>query len=41
MFMWMKMPLNDLIEAEKVEIEAFLEELQKNNFDQQSKLMLR
>lgn len=25
MFMWMKMPLNDLIEAEKVEIEAFLE----------------
>ena len=41
MFMWMKLPLNDLIEEEKIEIEGFMKELQKNNFDQQSKLLLR
>jgi hypothetical protein len=41
MFMWMKMPLNDLIEDEKVKIESFMKEVIENNFDQQSKLLLR
>lgn len=36
MFMWMKLPLNDLIEEEKAKIEAFMKEIQENNFDQQT-----
>jgi len=34
--MWMKLPLNDLIEEEKAKIEAFMKEIQENNFDQQT-----
>ncbi len=39
MFMWMKEPLNDLIEEEKERIEEFMKEIQENNFDQQTKLL--
>ena len=39
MFMWMKMPLNDLIEEEKLRIEDFMKEIQENNFDQQTQLL--
>lgn len=41
MFMWMKLPLNDMIEEEKQRIERFMEELQDNNYDQQSRLLLK
>ncbi len=40
MFMWMKLPLNDLIEIEKKLIEDFMKDIQKNNFDQQSRIFL-
>lgn len=37
--MWMKIPLNDLIENEKSKIEQFMAEIQENNFDQQTQLL--
>ena len=37
--MWMKMPLNDMIETEKQEIETFMKEILTNNFDQQTQLL--
>lgn len=40
MFMWMKLPLNDLIEIEKKLIQDFMKDIQKNNFDQQSRIFL-
>lgn len=39
MFMWMKFPLNDLIENEKAKIEKFMSEIQENNFEQQTELL--
>ena len=41
MFMWMKIPLNDMIEAEKVNIKKFMDEILANNFDQQTILLKR
>jgi hypothetical protein len=41
MFMWMKLPLNDMIEEEKRKIETFMREVEQNNYDQQSKLLLK
>ena len=41
MFMWMKMPLNDMMEREKKKIEDFMKEVTEHNFDQQSLLLLK
>jgi hypothetical protein len=39
--MWMKMPLNDLMEEEKRRIEEFMKEITEHNFDQQSLLLIK
>ena len=41
MFMWMKVPLNDMMEAEKKRIEKFMKEVTEQNFDQQSLLLIK
>ena len=41
MFMWMKQPLNDMIEQEKFHIEEFMKGIESNNYDQQAQLLLR
>lgn len=39
--MWMKLPLNDMMEKEKKRIDAFMKEVTEHNFDQQSLLLLK
>lgn len=39
MFMWMKQPLNDMIEAEREKIYLFMDDILMNNFDQQTELL--
>lgn len=41
MFMWMKLPLNDLVEEEKTRVERFMDEIQENIYDQQARLLLK
>ena len=41
MFTWMKIPLNDLIEEEKDNVEAFIKELESNVYDQHARLLLK
>jgi hypothetical protein len=38
--MWIKLPLNDYMIDEKVKIEEFMEKVQENNFDQQSRILI-
>ena len=41
MFMWMKQPLNDMIEQEKISIEEFMSTISRNNYEQQADLLMR
>jgi hypothetical protein len=38
--MWMRLPLNDYVIDEKVKIEEFMQKVQENNFDQQSRILI-
>jgi hypothetical protein len=39
-FLWMRLAVNDYIIDEKVEIEEFMQKVQENNFDQQSRILI-